>query len=55
MAINTENSEIAFNDAKQYIPGGVDSPVRAYKNVGRTPLFISRAKGDRIFARIARL
>lgn len=49
MAINTENSEIAFNDAKQYIPGGVDSPVRAYKNVGRTPLFISKAKGDRIW------
>lgn len=49
MAFNTENSEIAFNDAKKYIPGGVDSPVRAYKNVGRTPLFISKAKGDRIW------
>jgi glutamate-1-semialdehyde 2,1-aminomutase len=31
------------------MPGGVNSPVRAFKSVGREPLFISRAKGSRIF------
>lgn len=49
MSLNTLNSEEAFKEAKMYIPGGVDSPVRAYKNVGRNPLFIQKAKGDRIW------
>lgn len=35
----------AFERAKRVIPGGVDSPVRALKSVGTTPLFISRADG----------
>lgn len=35
----------AFERAKHVIPGGVDSPVRALKSVGTTPLFISRADG----------
>jgi glutamate-1-semialdehyde 2,1-aminomutase len=39
------NSEELFNLAKQFIPGGVNSPVRAFKSVGGTPRFISRAKG----------
>lgn len=34
----------AFDEARQYIPGGVNSPVRALKSVGETPLFIHRAK-----------
>ncbi|MEP2777120.1 MAG: glutamate-1-semialdehyde 2,1-aminomutase [Luteolibacter sp.] len=37
-----------FAAAKQYIPGGVNSPVRAFKNVGGEPFFIRRAKGSRI-------
>lgn len=34
-----------FQQAQQYIPGGVNSPVRAFKNVGGEPVFIKRAKG----------
>lgn len=35
----------AFEEARQYIPGGVNSPVRALKSVGETPLFITKAGG----------
>ncbi|GAA5525808.1 glutamate-1-semialdehyde 2,1-aminomutase [Microbulbifer aestuariivivens] len=38
-------SEQLFSDAQQYIPGGVNSPVRAFRAVGGTPLFIERAEG----------
>ncbi|MEE2889119.1 MAG: glutamate-1-semialdehyde 2,1-aminomutase [Planctomycetota bacterium] len=38
-----------FEQACQFIPGGVNSPVRAFGSVGGTPRFISRAKGCRIF------
>lgn len=41
-------SKILFEQAKKHIPGGVNSPVRAYGSVGRTPRFIASAKGDRI-------
>ncbi len=41
-------SETLFEQAKELIPGGVNSPVRAYGAVGRIPRFIKRAKGDRI-------
>ena len=37
-------SEDAFNEAKNVIPGGVDSPVRAFKSVGGTPIFIDHGK-----------
>lgn len=37
-----------FEAAKKYIPGGVNSPVRAFGAVGRTPRFIASARGDRI-------
>ncbi len=40
-----QKSKIAFEDAKKVIPGGVDSPVRAFKSVGGTPIFIKKAKG----------
>jgi glutamate-1-semialdehyde 2,1-aminomutase len=40
-----KRSKKEFELAKEYIPGGVDSPVRAFKSVGGTPLFIKRAKG----------
>lgn len=41
-------SKTLFEQAKKHIPGGVNSPVRAYGSVGRTPRFIASAKGDRI-------
>lgn len=49
MIMNTSKSKAAFSQAKKYIPGGVNSPVRAFKNVGRHPLFIARAKGSAIY------
>jgi glutamate-1-semialdehyde 2,1-aminomutase len=44
-----ENSERLFEKAKKYFPGGVNSPVRAFKSVGGTPVFIKRGKGSRIW------
>ncbi len=40
-----EKSINAYEEAKQVIPGGVDSPVRAFKSVGGTPPFIDRGEG----------
>ena len=40
-----------FTQAKRVIPGGVNSPVRAFKSVGCDPLFIARAEGSRIYRR----
>jgi len=42
-------SQKLFSLAKQYIPGGVNSPVRAFRNVGGEPFFVRRAKGCRIW------
>ncbi|MCD7971117.1 MAG: glutamate-1-semialdehyde 2,1-aminomutase [Candidatus Azobacteroides sp.] len=42
------NSENAYKEAVKYIPGGVNSPVRALRSVGETPLFIRKAAGTRI-------
>ncbi|MCS6969064.1 MAG: glutamate-1-semialdehyde 2,1-aminomutase [Cytophagales bacterium] len=42
-------SQQLFEKAVQYIPGGVNSPVRAFRAVGGTPLFIKSAKGAYIF------
>lgn len=47
--MNLERSRQLFEEARKYIPGGVNSPVRAFKSVGGTPLFISRAKGSKIY------
>jgi glutamate-1-semialdehyde 2,1-aminomutase len=41
-------SEKAYVEAIKYIPGGVNSPVRALKSVGTTPIFIQHAKGSNI-------
>ena len=41
-----KRSSELFDQAQQYIPGGVNSPVRAYKSVGGTPVFIKKAKGS---------
>ncbi len=43
-----ERSAALFAEARQIIPGGVNSPVRAFNGVGGTPLFIERAAGSRI-------
>lgn len=46
--LNSKKSEELFAQAKELMPGGVNSPVRAFNAVGRTPLFIDHALGDRI-------
>ncbi len=38
-----------FEEAKKHIPGGVNSPVRAFRSVGGEPLFIRKAKGSKIY------
>lgn len=45
----SHNSEMAFNEAQQYIPGGVNSPARAFGAVGGGPRFMARGKGARIW------
>jgi len=47
--MNYERSRKLFQHAKEVIPGGVNSPVRACKSVGRDPLFVDRADGCMIF------
>ncbi len=42
-------SEQLFEQAQRYLPGGVDSPVRAFKAVGGTPIFIKRGQGSRLY------
>ena len=44
-----DNSAAAFKKAQQLIPGGVNSPVRAFRSVGGQPRFIRRAKGARLY------
>lgn len=44
-----EKSIELFAEAKKYIPGGVNSPVRAFKSVGMDPIFIIRGKGAKIY------
>lgn len=46
--LDSEQSDIFFNRAQQVIPGGVNSPVRAFRAVGRAPLFIREASGPTI-------
>ena len=46
--MKTTNSEILYEKALTLMPGGVNSPVRAFNAVKRTPLFIDSAKGSRI-------
>ncbi|MGL4599684.1 MAG: glutamate-1-semialdehyde 2,1-aminomutase [Bacteroidia bacterium] len=43
--MNRSKSEALFEKAKDYFPGGVNSPVRAFRSVGGTPLFIKKGKG----------
>jgi len=43
--MNTQTSQTAFSEAQELIPGGVNSPVRAFSSVGGTPLFIEKGEG----------
>ncbi len=47
--MKTLRSDSLFEKAKRVIPGGVNSPVRAFKSVGRNPLFITRASGSKLW------
>ncbi len=47
--MKTDGSKREFIRAQQVIPGGVNSPVRAFRAVGQDPLFISRAEGSHIY------
>lgn len=47
--MNTKKSKKLFSRAQQSIPGGVNSPVRAFKSVGGTPVFIKHAKGAYLY------
>ena len=40
-----DKSKLLFEEARKILPGGVDSPVRAFKAVGGQPLFIERGEG----------
>ncbi|PKL36019.1 MAG: glutamate-1-semialdehyde-2,1-aminomutase [Spirochaetae bacterium HGW-Spirochaetae-1] len=47
--MNTKNSALLYAEALKLLPGGVDSPVRAFRSVGGDPLFMKRGVGSRIF------
>lgn len=46
--MNMEKSVRLFAEAQQYIPGGVNSPVRAFKSVGGNPVYIAKGEGSRV-------
>jgi glutamate-1-semialdehyde 2,1-aminomutase len=47
--MRAEKSKKLFEEAKKYIPGGVNSPVRAFKSVGGDPLFIAKGLGSKFW------
>ena len=47
--MKTITSDKLFARAQRFIPGGVNSPVRAFKSVGRSPIFIKKAKGSKLW------
>lgn len=49
MAVNRFQSEQLFAAALKYIPGGVNSPVRAFRAVGGNPFFVNRAAGAKVW------
>src|SRR5438105_9917849 len=49
VATPTARSEALFAEAQNHLPGGVDSPVRAFKGVGGTPRFIERGKAAAVW------
>src|SRR6187402_1725909 len=48
MPASTRSTEL-FAEARRYIPGGVNSPVRAFRGVGGAPFFVARGDGARVF------
>ena len=46
---NYERSKEAFKEASKVMPGGVNSPVRAFKSVGMDPIFMEKGKGSKIY------
>src|SRR5574342_1379966 len=47
--LNTSRSAQLFAEAQELLPGGVDSPVRAFRAVGGQPLFIDRGEGPYLY------
>jgi glutamate-1-semialdehyde 2,1-aminomutase len=47
--MKTNKSQKLFREAQKVIPGGVNSPVRAFRAVGLEPIFVSRAQGSKIY------
>lgn len=47
--LNLDKSAAAFAEAKELMPGGVNSPVRSYRSMGCNPPFIARAEGSKIY------
>jgi glutamate-1-semialdehyde 2,1-aminomutase len=47
--MRSAQSRKLFQEARKYLVGGVNSPVRAYKAVGKSPIFITKGKGPRIY------
>jgi len=47
--MNRTQSEVLFAEALKYIPGGVNSPVRAFRAVGGNPFFVNRAAGSKVW------
>jgi len=47
--MDIRRSKELFEQAKNFIPGGVNSPVRAFKSVGGNPVFMARGEGSRLF------
>src|SRR6266581_7991758 len=47
--MNRDASEKLFAEALKYIPGGVNSPVRAFRAVGGNPFFVNRASGSKVW------
>ena len=47
--MNNQQSALLFEKAKQFFPGGVNSPVRAFRSVGGTPIFIDKGNGSHVW------
>ncbi|MCK5557045.1 MAG: aminotransferase class III-fold pyridoxal phosphate-dependent enzyme, partial [Candidatus Hydrogenedentes bacterium] len=49
MKSNYSNSEKLWAEAQKFLPGGVNSPVRAFRAVGGTPVFVDHGSGSKIY------
>ena len=48
MKKGSQKSQMLFEEAKRYIPGGVNSPVRAFGAVGEYPVFVEQGNGAKV-------